>query len=187
MLGQHLHQIHIDEIPGVLGVQCGPVPSYNLLQECRDVPLHLAELLENTTGDVVEPGEDVDEQGGTVHADLQTVGHEVHLRAELLILVMETLAQADRGDHVRHCVADQRSQVHSLSSCLLVSLQQLSLDHGESLADAGLQAELAQAEVSKRHVAELALFSPDWTVRCKHNACGSDALTRQILLRNVVL
>lgn len=84
-----------------------------------------------------------------------------------MVLMMKALAQDEGADDVGHGVADQRGQVHTASTGLLVQSQQLCFDGNKALQDARLQAQLPQAEVSERGVAELALLSPQRTVRCK--------------------
>ncbi len=61
LLGQHLHQIHVYEIPGILRIQRGPVPHDDLLQEGRDADFRAPQLFENAAGQVVEPGKDINQ------------------------------------------------------------------------------------------------------------------------------
>ncbi len=80
---------------------------------------------------------------------------------------MEALTQDQRADDVWHGVDDQRGQVHAGAARLLIQSQELRFDGGQALLDARLQAQLPQAKVSECGVAELALLSPHWPVRCK--------------------
>lgn len=122
---------------------------------------------------MVQQWEDVDEERGTVHADLQPARHQAQQRAELVIFVMEALTQNQRADDVWHGVADQRGQIHTGSPGLLIQSRQLCFGGSQASQDAGLQTQLAQAEVSQRGVAELPLLSPDGTIRCEDYSYSS--------------
>lgn len=173
LLSQHLHQVHVRKIPRVRRVQRLPVLRDNPLQERRDVSFHLPQLLEHPERQAVQQRKDVDEDRGAVHADLQPTDHQAQHGAELVVFVMEALTQDQRADDVWHGAADQGGRVHAGATGLLAQSQQLWFDGGQALQDARLQAQLPQAEVPEGGVAEAALPSPHWPVRCEHYSCSS--------------
>lgn len=116
---------------------------------------------------MVQQWEDVDEDCRAVHTDLQPTVHQAEHGAELVVFVVEALAQGEGADDVRHSVADQRGQVDAGAATLLVQSQQLRLDCSQALQDARLQAQLPQAKVSECGVAEASLLPPQWSIRCK--------------------
>lgn len=100
LLGQHLHQVHVCEIPWIVRIQCFTVLCNNPLKENSDVSFHLTQLLENPKRQKVEQRENVDENCRAVHADLQPSLHQLQHGAELPILVMEAPAQDQCTDDV---------------------------------------------------------------------------------------
>lgn len=116
---------------------------------------------------MVKLWKDVDQDCRAAHADLQPACHQVHYGAELVVFVMEALTQDQWADDIWHAVADQRGQVHTAATRLLIQPQQLCFDDSQALLDARLQAQLPQADVSEFGVAERALHCPHWPIRCE--------------------
>ena len=102
-----------------------------------------------------------------MQADFQPPGHEIQHLFKLLVGVIEALAEAQGADDVGDGIADDWEGAEGGLPVLL---------HGffhvcKLLDDPGLQAELAQTEMTKRRVGESPLLFPNWTIVCKHDSC----------------